>query len=150
MSELTKKVRADQLRVRSRVQSSVVSYEMFDPNIIELCDAHERLETAIDGTGDTAILTTNVLRWPAEERITFARHLLGSEWKSPEHERLEAERAAVSTDLEGVTMMLANASFGLRRLEVMLRAWVNARGDDESEASKDLWAEGFRLAKETT
>lgn len=44
MSELTKQVRADQLRVRSRVQSSIVSYEMFDPNILALCDEHERLE----------------------------------------------------------------------------------------------------------
>lgn len=36
------------------------------------------------------------------------------------------------------------------RLEGLLRAWFRARGDDESEASKELWREAVRLAKEKT
>lgn len=67
-----------------------------------------------------------------------------------EHERICADHATVTTDLEGVTLMLANTSFELRRLEGLVRAWVNARGDDESEAAIELWREACRLAEEKT
>lgn len=109
-----------------------------DPNVIALCDEIERLESAIAGTGDTAILTVNVLRWPAEERIAFARHLLGAEWRAPEHERLE-----------GMLRALGNAEIARRKV-VEENVWKDRSEyfravDDAIHAVCD---EAVRLAKE--
>jgi len=86
VSALTKKI-------REAMEDGTIVHRY--PSIKALCDDHERLEAAIRGEeGEPrAILTTNVLRWSDEERIAFARHLLGAEWKAPEHEQVEAEHA---------------------------------------------------------
>ena len=120
MSTLIEKIRKEFTPSTSPCGMTEKGCVHFHSRVLSLLDAHERLEAAIAGTGDTAILTVNILRkWPAEERIAFARHMLGAEWKAPEHERLEG----------------------------LLRAWWTARGDDESEASKELWEEAARLAR---
>ena len=62
--------------------------------------------------------------------------------------QLQAEHERICNEHALLVQESGREGRELDRLEGLIRAWVKARGDDESEASKNLWAEGFRLAKE--
>lgn len=114
--------------------------------LITLCDEHERLEAAIRGDqGEPrAILTTNVLRWPAEERIAFARHLLGSEWKSPDHERLEGLLRAWKLAADALDTATLRVGFD----DPNFMTTVSGYQDEVDATRRAVYAESVRLAKE--
>jgi hypothetical protein len=76
------------------------------PNLAAANATIKRLADAIEGRGDTDILTVGILKhWPRDKRHSFCLHLLGSEWLRSKIE--VAKRDALNDALEHVQTLHA-------------------------------------------